>query len=501
MKKAELKAESNLRQSCLPTITECVRNACQADLAGTGASMDACLAQPEMARSFCKVELEPCERMDAGIWDFVVAKLAAMRVDACTEEVKSCFKNENRCGENYTNCIGLDLEALKEMCPLDALQVCTKSGSIKSWDDGIAEIVQGIFLNVDNSLMEECQNLIEEKMEEVCGSTTECNALTTSSNMGTGSLRSNKVEEKSEETKTSTSILTGEQLTKTFTISSNNYVVAGLIQFGNIGMKIQTESGDKANMTDEAGNSVMNGNGTGNWYEVDIESYLNSLAQNGEIGGTIAGIDIAQITDVIRAELESINGQINKVMQIFVTDPKISMCINGRDMTQISGANEDGSSNITTARFPNLLQSVSATIVNSAIQKATENYNNKFNEVFQKASQDAAADVANYMCIQMAEGSGTGAGKGDGNVTINRYAIEIPTGIDAKALKVVSDKKTVQDTEQTKIVRQTTWEATTRTCKLTTWTTTCERKSYGFAYMRKKTVCGTPVEKTEDIKM
>ena len=89
--------------------------------------MDACLARPDMARSFCKVQIDPCERMEPQIWDYVVSKLAAMRVDACTQEVKDCFTAEDRCGENFQNCIGMDFKYIHDICSLDKLLVCKQA--------------------------------------------------------------------------------------------------------------------------------------------------------------------------------------------------------------------------------------------------------------------------------------------------------------------------------------------------------------------------------------
>ena len=69
----ESKVESKFRQSCLGDISDCIQTACRDDIAGKGvATMDACLARPDMARSFCKVEIDPCERMEPQIWDWMI---------------------------------------------------------------------------------------------------------------------------------------------------------------------------------------------------------------------------------------------------------------------------------------------------------------------------------------------------------------------------------------------------------------------------------------------
>ena len=68
----------------------------------------------------------PSKAEESGIWDFVVARLAAMRVDSCTKEVKECLQSQDRCGEDYTQCIGLDTDTIIRMCPYDKLVGCQK---------------------------------------------------------------------------------------------------------------------------------------------------------------------------------------------------------------------------------------------------------------------------------------------------------------------------------------------------------------------------------------
>jgi hypothetical protein len=69
IKVAELNAESKMRQSCLTDISDCIQKACKDDIVGQGKdTMDACLSRPEMVRSFCKVQVDACERMEPLIW-------------------------------------------------------------------------------------------------------------------------------------------------------------------------------------------------------------------------------------------------------------------------------------------------------------------------------------------------------------------------------------------------------------------------------------------------
>ena len=192
IKVAESQAESKFRQSCLTSISECIQTACRDDIAGKGvATMDACLSRPEMARSFCKVEIDPCERMEPLIWGYVEDKLAAMRVDACTQEVKDCFTADTRCGPNFENCIGMDYDYIHDICPIDSLVVCKANNPGFSMDD-LDDMLMGLYLNIDNSMMDQCQNLVDQKMAEICGSTTDCNRFASDDTIGTGSLRSQK---------------------------------------------------------------------------------------------------------------------------------------------------------------------------------------------------------------------------------------------------------------------------------------------------------------------
>ena len=192
IKVAESAAESKFRQSCLTNISSCIQKACKDDIVGKGVdSMDACLSRPDMARSFCKVEIDPCERMEPLIWGYVVDKLAAMRVDACTQEVRDCFTADTRCGENFQNCIGMDYDYIHDICPIDSLVVCKANNPAFSMND-LDSMLMGLYLNIDNAALDQCQELVDRKMAEVCGSTTDCNKFAADDTIGAGSIRSQK---------------------------------------------------------------------------------------------------------------------------------------------------------------------------------------------------------------------------------------------------------------------------------------------------------------------
>ena len=354
IKVAETQAESKFRQSCLTSISECIQTACRDDIAGKGiATMDACLSRPEMARSFCKVEIDPCERMEPLIWGYVEDKLAAMRVDACTQEVKDCFTADTRCGPNFENCIGMDYDYIHDICPIDSLVVCKANNPNFSMDD-LDSMLMGLYLNIDNSMMEQCQNLVDMKMSEICGSTTDCNHFAADDTIGTGSLRSQK--------------------------DGTTYRVTGMISFGSIKM------GDIDGETIQVGDGETVRLGPG---EIGVEEYIAQIRErNADVPNAEA------IIGTIEEELNNIAGTINRTIDLIESDPEIQYCVSGRDLSQITGNEGE----MTSGRFPNLLNQVKMQIAASALRQAQDNYNNKLNQAIAEATKDASADLAQYMC-------------------------------------------------------------------------------------------------------
>lgn len=366
IKVAEMSAESKFRQSCLTDISNCIHKACKDDIAGKGVeTMDACLSRPDMARSFCKVEIDPCERMEPLIWGYVKDKLAAMRVDVCTQEVKDCFTADTRCGENFQNCIGMDYDYIHDICPIDTLVVCKANNPDFSMDD-LDSMLMGLYLNIDNSALDQCQELVDRKMAEVCGSTTDCNKFAADDTIGTGSLRSQK--------------------------DGTIYRVTGMISFGSIKM------GDALGRTRDEGEEETVKLGPG---EIGVQEYLKQIRERN------AGVEDADaIITTIEAELNNIAGTINRTIEMIESDPEIQFCVNGRDLSQITGK----SNQKTTGRFPNLLNQVKMQIAVAALKQAQNNYNEKFNQAIVTATKDASADIAQYMCQRLAATNGELAG-------------------------------------------------------------------------------------------
>lgn len=381
IKLAELNAESKMRQSCLTNISDCIQKACKDDIVGKGvATMDSCLSRPDMARSFCKVQIDTCERMEPLIWGYVTDKLAAMRVDACTQEVKDCFTSEDRCGKDFSNCVGMDYNYIKDICPVDKLVVCKANNPKFSMDD-LDTMLMGLYLNVDNSALDNCQNLVDKKMAEICGSTTDCNKFAADDTIGTGSLRSQK--------------------------DGDVYRVTGMISFGSINM------GDSAGKMLDDGTKLAPG-------EIGVSDYIAKVKANNK------GVDnYSGITASIEEELNNISGTINRTIEMIEQDPEIQYCVKGRDLSQITGKSEK-----TEGRFPNLLNQVKMQIAVAALRQAQDNYNAKLNKEISDATKNASTDLAQYMCQKIAENGGAG-GLGDVNASTPLtapYAISYDVG-------------------------------------------------------------------------
>ena len=444
IKVAESSAESKFRQSCLTNISNCITTACRDDIVGKGtATMDACLSRPDMARSFCKVEIDPCERMEPLIWGYVKDKLAAMRVDACTQEVKDCFTDDTRCGANFQNCIGMDYDYIHAICPLDKLVVCKANNPKFSMDD-LDSMLMGLYLNIDNSFLDQCQELVDRKMAEVCGSTTDCNKFAADDTMGAGSIRSQK--------------------------DGTTYRVTGMISFGSIKM------GNATGKTRDIGDDDAAVLGPG---QIGVQEYLSQVrTRNSGVPNS------SEIISSIEEELNNIAGTINRTIEMIENDPEIQFCVNGRDLSQITGKKES-----TTGRFPNLLNQVKMQIAVAALRQAQDNYNNKLNKEISDATKGASADLAQYMCQKMAQNGGASMGTADVDTPLAPpYAISYDVGAGVSVKDLTAGGKggyTFKSDNGSGVSRETTalFNRETRNCHICTTTTTqsCTvKKSNGF---------------------
>ena len=233
----------------------------------------------------------------------------------------------------------------------------------------------------------------DQKMAEICGSTTDCNRFASDDTIGTGSLRSQK--------------------------DGSVYRVTGMISFGSIVMGDM----DGETVGDGEGGTVKLGPG-----EIGVGDYITQIRERN------ANVENSEgIISAIEEELNNIAGTINRTIDLIESDPEIQYCINGRDLSQITG--NDGE--MTSGRFPNLLNQVKMQIATAALRQAQDNYNNKLNTAIAEATREASVDLAQYMCQMLPTTGGVVLGGLDVDTPLTEpYSIsyDVGAGLDNSVL-------------------------------------------------------------------
>ncbi len=444
LKSAELIAESNIRQNCIQSVSQCFQKACKdnIDPNNPDGSYDMCLSRPATMLNVCKVELNQCgidasspeSAANSEIWKFVLARLASVRVDACTNEVKKCLTSEDRCGSDYTKCIGLDTTTIMHMCPYEKLTSCVEQyGTDEISSDTIytkvAEMISGIFLGIDNALLSQCQERASSKMLEVCGDLTTCNIATEDKFIGKNSLTS-------------------------YQTPDGDYVIDGLIKFSNL---------------------IVAQNNDGKYY-IDIDNYMSQ----------IENADAASKTRIQQA-LTGIENEIQRRINILSDAPELSMCIYGRDISQIvpgtgKKTRNKASNNRANARFPHLLDSYANVISNSILDIAKQNYDSEYARLFSAAINSTNDNKNQIYCNTLASGEASNAlkNKSSGIKQINNWSIVINGVTDDVFLKSMLEN---QETENVlldkdnrmiaKEVIKSIYEPASSTCHITTTLYAC----------------------------
>ena len=392
IKSAEIIAEDNARQNCISDISACFQKACRdnIDPNDPDGSYDMCLTRPETMFNVCRIPLNACG-IDASkkstaekspVWQHVKAVLSAMRVDACTTQVKQCLQSDDRCGSDYSNCIGLDQEAVMGLCPLEKVVACNSSeygDSKEKIQEYIYNIAQGVFLSIDNSLLQTCQNAVTAKMMEICGDTATCFLADSNTTLGTGSLQTTQD-------------------------TDNNYVISGTIDFN--GFKLTKASDQSATAYDE-----------GKVYQISYQAPDNS------IHGTPITKDISALAkkrvDNVRADFQN---ELNRKLSLLINDPQVNMCITGRDISQIVKGR--ARTERTAARFPNILTPYVDTIYDSLLTTAKENYARAYAYEVSQANSMSQEYRNMLMCYGMTDLSTNQNGRRAYNEAIEtRYGI------------------------------------------------------------------------------
>ena len=265
----------------------------------------------------------------------------------------------------------------------------------------LANIAQGIFLNIDNNMLTACQRAADTAMIKVCGSTENCNELVVNNGLGSRSLEY-KICEYTGETdnmninysqcRPSIDSITDDELGKnTTTTSSTN-------SSGNITYKTHTPKPFAAVIDgtiywdsveiDEKGNIDVSN------YFTKVERSAVPKTQQGHNGGSMSvhsQINTEQkqrITDEIAALRTSIETAINAIE----SDQTVQYCMEGRDNgwrytkdKAVQGTGKDDK-----ARFPNLTKQMRNIITSSALAATKENYYARYDELNEKMLQDYA---------------------------------------------------------------------------------------------------------------
>lgn len=430
LKSAELIAEDNARQNCIGSISDCFQKACKdnIDPNDPDGSYDMCLTRPETMLNLCKIPLNACgidassaeKAEEEPIWEYVVARLASMRVNSCTTAVKECLQSEDRCGPDYTQCIGLDTETIMEICPAEKLTGCQyvygSEEEITSNDqvyDELYNMVQGIMLNIDNNFMTQCQKALDESMIKVCGDTENCDGLVVDNGAGTRSFKYQVCQYSSIDTKEIK--WTGKCYDSLDAIPQQELQLpdgqgwagklSGTVYWGDISY-----------------NPNIDEKGTGGF--TPMSEYITSLEQ---AGYTIDEDTRSVIEDLVYGvEIRTLQNAVNSAISTIEADPTVQYCMTGRQVQGVNvntGRSSNGSGNDKqvvergkVARFPKLTQQVRQIIANSALKTARENYNKRYDEEVARMMQDQvkaaekidfaqATEAAKSVCADWADSS------------------------------------------------------------------------------------------------
>ncbi len=426
VKSAELIAENNIRQSCIGTISECFQKACKdtIDPNDPDGSYDMCLSRPETMLNVCKIPLNACgidassatKAEDSQIWQYVVARLASMRADACTTEVKECLQSTDRCGKDYSQCVGLDTDTIVRMCPTEKLTACVQKyqGNTSDLDEYLSSVAQGIMLDIDNSMLTQCQNAADEAMIKVCGDTENCDGLALDDGLGGRSL----------EYKICKYSTSDDSMNIDY---SNCRTDVSQIRDSELGRVAGSITGELGAVTPLAG--VLDG--TIYWENIDFDDdgKLSSLDDY------LSKIDATGMSDAqkekVKSELAVLQRGINNAIATIEADPTVQYCMTGRrvqGMTRTTKTNDGVVRNRTSfgsdeGRFTGLTQQMRMKIAASALKKAKENYYAKYDELNTKMLQDYATigdriaemqnensldsrrEIARIACTSFAEGA------------------------------------------------------------------------------------------------
>ena len=457
----EYKMASDSRMNCMTTIINCVKKSCKS--AGMDEGTDnyvACLSNPDSIKNYCSLEIKRCGDVgsESDVIAYVQAKLAADRVDKCTEEIKACLTSEDRCGEDYVGCVGLDTDTIMDLCPPQKLMACQEkhNNDAQKVRQYVAQVAQGLALNIDNSFAEKCQEAAEASMVKVCGDKESCAGFALDANVGAAPLAY----------RVCPMYLNTE--TKAYTINIDPSVCksnADLISKEEFGLDKMTAETVSEITSEESGSSksawgVLFFGGSSRASQ-ERKNYVFQARYNikptervmwapymaGQInwGATITtgedengnlifkgsaekpsnpnDIDANNTYNSVNAIVDSLNNSLRTIMSAIESDRTVEQCMRGRTFQGISSADNvlDGEGNVIgmskgknstmarggrdaldsangdgVGRFKNLTTALRHIVASQVYNSAMNNYNNKLVELRKQFDDDASKIATKY---------------------------------------------------------------------------------------------------------
>ena len=382
LKSAELIAEQNLRSNCLPTLAECYKTACK-DNFREEESYDACLSNPELYKSFCKVQLEPCLDATGGsynnptassLWNSLIALLKAVQVDTCTAQVKSCITE--RCGDDYSECIGLSTESVGNLCPIDSLTACVQDGkyayadgtgvNAKAIREYVAEVAMGLALQVDNALASACQNAVSDAMIRVCGDTESCESAQIDLSSMVSLIKP-------------MACVYGEEINlQPLKVNTGSVLPLKKVKAGST-RKLKCY----ANVSVIPESSAENGVVALLTNKPDVSAVTYGESKKFEVPSGYSYLDPEFTQKSTNQVLTILNGALNRVMNSIESDARVQYCLKGRSSSFRGFNGVSNTSNTSDRKFPNLTDSMRATVAEyllSSLYEQNEELEDRFSD-------------------------------------------------------------------------------------------------------------------------
>ena len=410
VKSAELMVESNMRTSCISNIANCFQKACKENMDPNDpdGSYDMCLTRPDTLESACKVEIDPCKGAIPNIMDYVKDRLFSMRVDSCTKEFKQCLTSEDRCGADYTQCVGLDTDTIVKMCPADKLPGCKYGEAAHNGDyvykesdvyENLSKIATGIFLNIDNNMLATCQKALDTAMLRVCGSTENCDELAVDNGAGTRSFKYEVCQYKPRTTSsTSNTVHNGGLFGRGATPGNNNNDSS--VELEEFVCRASLDSFSKEEIKDSTKPLIGKLSGLVYWGNIsytdnnntitftDVDTYINQLRTQLESSNLIlSDEDEKVIRDrVFGTEISALKNAVENAITTIESDQVVQYCMTGREFRGYQQTL--GSESKTNPRFPSLTRQIRRMIADSALKNVRDNYMQKYDSEMERMMKD-----------------------------------------------------------------------------------------------------------------